>query len=1212
MATTSPSGGGKPSDQSQNERNTIVHHLPQVSSKNSSPAAADLQHSAGITVEENRLEPSEISHINFGPNLEIVNRGDCSSYQGASSHQFSANSTIGIVPSDLLQIAGVNEIFGDGVPTVQIGYAWYQNNTLDEENRFASSISTRYPTIAPILQSKLPASVTVTGVRQNDIFTFEQTGNNPIIGNASPTPKDHLCKVSSQSTQGIDHHDQLSSSDLHQLAGHGVPGKLTAPNQCQYVSAPQGIVRKPSAQNIKGPLVSNLQNSLIEHYSYACVRPNFTPSFMPIGISTVIGISSTAPKDPFYQVSNQSSMAIDHQAHLSCSELSQLAEHGAQGISILPNQCHSISAPLVSSPNPSEEILHVPNLSNYKNGAPERCSFSSVRRNVNSPLSQIQSISLNGNGPLPPYGYYQGKTKKHPTNPKIIPIQPNTTTNAAPQPKPIQNKAKQPENPPPPPPTVRQSYVTRLRAKQDAAMAPIEFSPPIITTKQGKPAVIFKREDYMVKFADRCKFTVVGKFTNTMPRMEVIRKSFIAQIELRGGVKIAHFNAKTVYIDLDNEYDHSTVWTKQQMYIQGQMMRIEAWNPIFKPNEDSPIVPVWIMIPELPWHLYYMEILSPLLSPVVKALFLDLASFQKTRGSVVKVKMQVDLTKDRPSHVWLGYDEDQDVNGDGQWLEVQYDNLPSYCSQYRHLGHSTQACPVKNRELELQRRKGEEAAVASTSQSNSMQKPTEKAETIKQNQGNKQQGKTKKEVQDQNGKPKAEEHQKAAENQNIDQQMPGMTAINPPTQLERSEDSGAQNYPNSPVPQSLPVSSVAMVEGGKEKCQETPRISQEGESKGVGLPHVLHECANAHLTDHRADLTTPATTTTADHIVSDQPPPENVTNDVLSLEEDPPDQQSEDLRKILKGKGKAHSAPDFNIQPPKPRNKPSQKKRQAMKRQNKGISINEPSPNSSPGFQSPVATIRNNCDIGSVDRSQMYKDPVPDPSLSQPLLETVTQHNEMSGGVEEENEEEMSEASEDEQQYDLIVSAISGEYQQEVIGNQGLSPRKYNLSPRLTRSKAAAVLEPFLDTSHINHYKTQLSMHHETSNINNKIWIFWDQDFTGSVINHDEQQLTVELRHAEAADPFHLTIIYAKCKPVLKRPLWYILRAKALTCTTPWSVIGDFNVIASCEEKIRGIPYQINKSLDFLSMAEDCGLTDLGYYGPRYTWSNGRGPCAIV
>lgn len=71
-----------------------------------------------------------------------------------------------------------------------------------------------------------------------------------------------------------------------------------------------------------------------------------------------------------------------------------------------------------------------------------------------------------------------------------------------------------------------------------------------------------------------------------MPRMEVIRRSFVTQTELKGGVKIAHFNAKTVYIDLDNDYDHVTVWTRQFMYIQGQMIKLEAWTPTFIPNED--------------------------------------------------------------------------------------------------------------------------------------------------------------------------------------------------------------------------------------------------------------------------------------------------------------------------------------------------------------------------------------------------------------------------------------------------------------------------------------------------------------------------------------------------------------------------------------------------------------------------------------------------
>ncbi|KAG5606380.1 hypothetical protein H5410_027872 [Solanum commersonii] len=58
--------------------------------------------------------------------------------------------------------------------------------------------------------------------------------------------------------------------------------------------------------------------------------------------------------------------------------------------------------------------------------------------------------------------------------------------------------------------------------------------------------------------AKRCKYTLVRKFINSMPKMEVIRKGVIAQTQLTGGVKIAHFNSRHIYIDLDNEADHIT------------------------------------------------------------------------------------------------------------------------------------------------------------------------------------------------------------------------------------------------------------------------------------------------------------------------------------------------------------------------------------------------------------------------------------------------------------------------------------------------------------------------------------------------------------------------------------------------------------------------------------------------------------------------------
>lgn len=153
------------------------------------------------------------------------------------------------------------------------------------------------------------------------------------------------------------------------------------------------------------------------------------------------------------------------------------------------------------------------------------------------------------------------------------------------------------------------------------------------------------------------------------------------------------------------------------MYIQGQRMDLQAWTPTFNPTEDNPTVPVWIVIPELLWHFYYRELLSVLLSPISKILHLDLASMQKARGSVAKVKMQVDLTQERPHHVWLGFDEDQDVNGDGQWLEVVYEDLPTYYLQCKHLGHEEYFCAIKKREDEEKRKAVEEETNRNENQS---------------------------------------------------------------------------------------------------------------------------------------------------------------------------------------------------------------------------------------------------------------------------------------------------------------------------------------------------------------------------------------------------------------------------------------------------------------------------------------------------------------
>ncbi|XP_049348974.1 uncharacterized protein LOC125813528 [Solanum verrucosum] len=133
-------------------------------------------------------------------------------------------------------------------------------------------------------------------------------------------------------------------------------------------------------------------------------------------------------------------------------------------------------------------------------------------------------------------------------------------------------------------------------------------------------------------------------------------------------------------------------------------------------------------------------------------------------------------------------------------------------------------------------------------------------------------------------------------------------------------------------------------------------------------------------------------------------------------------------------------------------------------------------------------------------------------------------------------------------------------------------------------------------------------MDHATSNINGKIWLFWNTDIICTVLETDEQQITCEISHTDIQGTYIKTFVYAKCKDYLRRPLWdRLLHISDSRDTIPWCTVGDFNVIIDIDEKLGGIPYNMRKSVEFIGVIEACGLMDLGFNGPKFTWSNQRG-----
>ncbi|KAH0736788.1 hypothetical protein KY285_012495 [Solanum tuberosum] len=442
--------------------------------------------------------------------------------------------------------------------------------------------------------------------------------------------------------------------------------------------------------------------------------------------------------------------------------------------------------------------------------------------------------------------------------------------------------------------------------------------------------------------------------------MEVIRRSFIAQTQLTGGVKIVHFNSRHIYIDLDNEADHIAVWTKQKMFIAGHLMKLHVWTPTFKPAEETPIVPIWITLPELPWHCYYMDILTPLLSPIGKALYLDSATMQKTRGSVAKVRVQIDITKERPQHVWLGFSKKDPSLG--KWQIIEFEDVPPYCLYCKHQGHIIGECPLKERDEEIKKRKDEEAGKKEQEKQlnqtlkGNQQLEDNKAKTHSNRQTNtggpaeeytmqkeeqwqtqtRRKNKTQQQIQAPGKKqiPQVQVQQVQQARTPHDHQAMQKSGMNRVTPVIEIEESGDQiSAPPSPVigvvehcvdnevPTPVIPSVVAdEVVGGRMDVKEKTTNMQEGEPMGRELSHALHE---NQTTDLRIDPQAPATSVS----VVQQHQEQNVNLQVHKTRET----DNQPNCAMAKDMGNKVSS-SKQVDTPKSKNKPSKKRREATKR----------------------------------------------------------------------------------------------------------------------------------------------------------------------------------------------------------------------------------------------------------------------------------------
>ncbi|CAM8931881.1 unnamed protein product [Rhodiola kirilowii] len=115
--------------------------------------------------------------------------------------------------------------------------------------------------------------------------------------------------------------------------------------------------------------------------------------------------------------------------------------------------------------------------------------------------------------------------------------------------------------------------------------------------------------------------------------------------------------------------------------------------------------------------------------------------------------------------------------------------------------------------------------------------------------------------------------------------------------------------------------------------------------------------------------------------------------------------------------------------------------------------------------------------------------------------------------------------------------------------------------------------------------------------------LFWNNTTDVDVVSYSGSHIDFRLKHKSVV---HITLFYSSPKASLRHKSWELIRKlRRLNCL-PWCVIGDFNEICRFSESTSNNLSRQSYMDQFRQLLLGCGLTDLGYKGAKYTYTNKR------
>ncbi|XP_050277720.1 uncharacterized protein LOC126719182 [Quercus robur] len=136
-------------------------------------------------------------------------------------------------------------------------------------------------------------------------------------------------------------------------------------------------------------------------------------------------------------------------------------------------------------------------------------------------------------------------------------------------------------------------------------------------------------------------------------------------------------------IRFSNDEDYDKVLHGGPWFVGGHFLAIKPWEPYFKASEDKlTSVAVWVRFPELPIEFYDISVLKEIGSVIGPVLRIDSYTASETRGSYVRLCIQVNLDKPLIKSIRIGRLVQQ----------VLYEGISTLCFCCGRLGHKQENC----------------------------------------------------------------------------------------------------------------------------------------------------------------------------------------------------------------------------------------------------------------------------------------------------------------------------------------------------------------------------------------------------------------------------------------------------------------------------------------------------------------------------------------